>query len=373
MFGMNSASNNIDFSDGDGFWSARSAGWSDRAENAVGKLQKLSRPASLALAGHGISMRIENGALVIKGGLTHFPQTRTTYRFFRGAPEIPERIVVIDGTGGISFDVLSWLSEQGVSLVRLDWRGNMVCVAAKSGYSANSHRARWQRETRSNSAARMAFSVALITAKIENSITTLEKSRSKNTNWNKAMEAAYSALTKLDQAPPDNVRDLRVVEGNAAAAYFRAWKGIPLKWRRSRRRAIPENWGEIGARTTIFTRTGNRNAHHPVNALLNYAYTVLLSELQIAAVAEGYDPTIGIMHEGGNGSPAFTCDLIEPLRARLDRAIFDFILGTTFDPADFVIRSDGVCRLNPELARVIAGLVASQSLATDWAPFPSGR
>jgi hypothetical protein len=31
--------------------------------------------------------------------------------------------------------------------------------------------------------------------------------------------------------------------------------------------------------------------------------------------------------------------------------------GHVFDPADFVIRSDGVCRLNPEMARmVVAGV-----------------
>ncbi len=373
MFGMNSQGNNIEFSSGDGFWASRSAIWAGRAEIDTAKIQKLVRPSSLALAGHGISMRIENGALVINGGLTHFPQTRTTYRFFRGAPEIPERIIVVDGTGGISFDVLSWLAEQDVSLVRLDWRGNVVCVAAKSGYSANPFRVKWQRETRENPQARIAFSVGLITAKIENSITTLEKSYLKNANWNKAMEAAYSALTKLDNEPPATVKDLRIIEANAAGAYFRAWKGVPLKWRRSRRNAIPENWREIGSRTTIFYRAGNLNAHHPVNAILNYAYTVLQSELQINAVAEGYDPTAGIMHEGGNGAAAFIFDLIEPLRARLDRAIFDFVLQTTLDPADFVIRSDGVCRLNPELARVITGIVSSQSLAGDWAPFPSGR
>jgi len=29
-----------------------------------------------------------------------------------------------------------------------------------------------------------------------------------------------------------------------------------------------------------------------------YAYAVLESELRIKAIAEGYDPTIGVMHEG---------------------------------------------------------------------------
>ena len=148
------------------------------------------------------------------------------------------------------------------------------------------------------------------------------------------------------------------MEANAAAAYFRAWKGIPIKWRGTSKRPIPENWKEIGQRTSIFLRAGNRNASHPVNAMLNYAYTVLQSELQIQAVAEGYDPTIGIMHESGNGAPAFVFDLMEPHRSTVDRKILEFVKGHIFDPADFGIRSDGVCRVNPELARFIAGIAA---------------
>ncbi len=171
------------------------------------------------------------------------------------------------------------------------------------------------------------------------------------------MEAAYSTLTKLDAKQPKTISQLRVLEANAAAAYFRAWKGIPIRWRETSKRPIPENWKEIGHRTSIFLRAGNRNASHPVNALLNYSYTVLQSEIQIYAVAEGYDPTIGIMHESGNGAPAFVFDLMEPHRSTVDRKILEFVKGHIFDPADFGIRSDGVCRLNPELARYVAGLI----------------
>jgi CRISPR/Cas system-associated endonuclease Cas1 len=91
---------------------------------------------------------------------------------------------------------------------------------------------------------------------------------------------------------------------------------------------------------------------------LNYAYTVLQSELQIQAVADGYDPALGIMHEGGGGSAAFIFDLMESHRAAVDRKILEFVNGHVFDPADFVLRSDGVCRLNPEMARFISGIAA---------------
>ena len=59
------------------------------------------------------------------------------------------------------------------------------------------------------------------------------------------------------------------------------------------------------------------------------------------------------MHEGRNGSSKFVFDLMEPERPKVDRAVLDFIKAMVFDPADFTIRSDGVCRLNPEMARMV--------------------
>jgi CRISPR-associated endonuclease Cas1 len=339
-------------------WAARSALWASRVGRCAASRSKRERPrAPLVLSGHGVSLRIENGALTIRDGFTHYPQKQETYRFFKGELAIPERIIILDGSGSISFDVLSWLAEQDVSLIRVDWRGEVICVASRSGYAANPFRVQWQRETRADECRRMEFSISKITAKIENSISTLEKSIRRNEAWNKAVEIAYSTLTKLDEKQPQSIIELRALEANAAAAYFRAWKGMPIKWRGISRRPIPDSWKEIGQRTSLFHRAGNRNASHPVNAILNYAYTVLQSEMQIDAIAEGYDPTIGIMHEGNDGSAAFIFDLMEPRRPLVDRAVLQFVKGHVFDPADFVIRSDGVCRLNPEMARHITSVV----------------
>jgi CRISP-associated protein Cas1 len=229
-------------------------------------------------------------------------------------------------------------------------------VASRSGYAANPYRVQWQRETRADENRRMEFSISKITQKIENSISTLEKSIRHNEAWNKAMDIAYSTLMKLDERQPKTISELRALEANAAAAYFRAWKGMPIKWCGITNRPIPETWKQIGPRTSNFHLTGNRNASHPVNAILNYAYTVLQSDIQIKAISEGYDPTIGIMHEGHDGSAAFVFDLMESTRPLVDRRILEFVKEHIFHPADFVIRSDGVCRLNPEMARCVVGL-----------------
>jgi len=97
--------------------------------------------------------------------------------------------------------------------------------------------------------------------------------------------------------------------------------------------------------------------------MLNYAYGVLIARTQVQLIAEGYDPTIGILHgrEAERGLyPAFALDRMEPMRPIVDRAVLQLIGATTFTGTDFSIQPDGVCRLNPELARRIAQSAATQ-------------
>jgi CRISPR-associated protein Cas1 len=62
------------------------------------------------------------------------------------------------------------------------------------------------------------------------------------------------------------------------------------------------------------------------------------------------------MHDGRDGSSAFIFDLMEPERPAIDLKVLEFVRGHVFDAADFTIRSDGVCRLNPEMARCVTQL-----------------
>lgn len=127
---------------------------------------------------------------------------------------------------------------------------------------------------------------------------------------------------------------LRALEAGSAAAYFRAWREIPRHWKGTDQSPIPESWRRIGSRTSLFKMAGNRNAAHPINAMVNYAYGVLESQVRIKSVAEGYDPTLGIMHESREGSSAFVFDMMEPERPKVDRSILEFVKSHKFHAAD---------------------------------------
>jgi CRISPR/Cas system-associated endonuclease Cas1 len=48
---------------------------------------------------------------------------------------------------------------------------------------------------------------------------------------------------------------------------------------------------------------------------------------------------------------------MEPLRPIVDRAILRIVQAQTFTPGDFTLLKSGVCRVNPQFAKCIAGEV----------------
>jgi CRISPR/Cas system-associated endonuclease Cas1 len=53
-------------------------------------------------------------------------------------------------------------------------------------------------------------------------------------------------------------------------------------------------------------------------------------------------------------SASFMLDRMEPVRPVVDRAILKLVKTSTFSGGDFFVQPDGVCRLNPQLARQVA-------------------
>jgi CRISPR-associated endonuclease Cas1 len=155
------------------------------------------------------------------------------------------------------------------------------------------------------------------------------------------------------------------LEGRAGLAYFNAWQSLPLRWKGVGRHPIPHDWLTVGQRGSFARKkVENRNASHPVNTILNYAYAILESQVRIQVISAGYDPTIGILHTGRRGRPDFVLDLMEPLRPIVDRNVLELVQTHTFHPADFTIRSDGVSRINPEMAKNIVHFTGAENIAS---------
>jgi CRISPR-associated protein Cas1 len=342
------------------FWIAESAPKFSRRVR-----EREQRP--LILTGHGLSLRVDKGSLLVRDGFTHFPQKQRAWRFFNSALDIPPSILVIDGSGDITMDAIDWLARHRVPLIRIRWDGQFAAILTSGGQAASASKVQWQEQTRNNPRARLAFAANLVRQKASNTLVTLEEYLPRSALWDKACKNITIRAELLKRETPSTFAHLLGIEGSIAGDYFRVWSGLSIKWKPLKRYPIPSGWSTYRSRVAL--RHGirlradgggyNRGATHPVNAMLNYAYAVLIAQTQIRLIVEGYDPTIGIMHEkralrGIN--PGFALDHMEPMRPVVDRAVLHLIDSVTFTGADFSIQHDGVCRMNPELARRVAQL-----------------
>jgi CRISPR-associated endonuclease Cas1 len=161
----------------------------------------------------------------------------------------------------------------------------------------------------------------------------------------------------MERRPPQSIDALRGIEGRVAQAYFTSWRSIPLRWEGLGRKPIPEEWHYVGPRVRPNSKR-NKGATHPISTMLNYGYAVLESQVQIAVIASGLDPTIGFMHSHGDRRSALVLDLMEPIRPVVDGVVLGLARQHTFSPLDFMLREDGVCRLSRQLARCLVDRVA---------------
>ena len=335
--------------------------WAKRGQHWQREAAEKPRPPSpyrrrkierkpLVLVGHGVRLRVHQGTLLVQNGFTHYPQQREELRLFPGDSRLPSRIIALDSDGSISLDVIKWLSQQGIPLVLLSWQGEVISVVGDG--TAYDPELRAAQVAAQKSRTGLRISTELIKEKIANSCDTL-RSLPPSTVMDAAMDKLEAMVGELRSRPLETIDALLMFEAQAAYTYFASWQMLPLRWKGIGRKPIPPEWWHIVARPSMVSGR-NRHASHPVNAMLNYAYAVLESQVRIATVSYGLDPAIGYLHTSRPGRVALVYDLMEPLRPIVDRLVLGFGRSHTFAPSDFSLGRSGVCRLHPQLARQIA-------------------
>jgi CRISP-associated protein Cas1 len=350
--GKSADSDDLDWAERCNYWLKKTAPKSRQFVQRAG----IRHP--LILTGHGVNLRVEKGSLVVRDGFTRYPQRQETWRFFPGDWRLPSRIVVVDVNGGLSFAALAWLSEHNVPLIQINWRGEIINVVSENPEKTISDRLKSQLIAINGDGA-LKIALKLICQKTANSIDTLRHAFPRSGNVDLAIKQLENEFILLKRNPPQTVSQLMGVEGRVGYAYFDVWRTCRIKWKGTDRYPIPDDWHQIERRSSKLGSTShpNRFATHPINAMLNYAYGVLESQVRMQVVVAGLDPTIGILHGNARGQHGLVYDLMEPLRPIVDRKVLEFVQSRTFHPADFTLANNGNCRLNPELTRNVVSVV----------------
>jgi CRISPR-associated endonuclease Cas1 len=296
------------------------------------------RDGVLVLTGFGLRIAVDRGHLVLEDGVG---RQRRSGRFPRVGGEI-KRLVVVGHAGSVSLEALRWLHEIGVAFVQIGADGELIAMSVANVLTD----ARLRRAQALAIGSDVGISIArmLLLDKVVGQARVLDRIN----GHRESRQVVGDAIGLLGECK--SVEQLRFVESRAAAAYWSAWEFLPVNFAGKDAKHVPTHWRTAGTRRSILS-SSPRKAATPVNAILNYLYTILEAEARLAALAVGCDPALGVIHSDKPSRDSLACDLMEPVRPAVDDFVLSLIESHTFGRTEFFETREGNCRLMPELTR----------------------
>jgi CRISPR-associated endonuclease Cas1 len=302
--------------------------------------------------GYGIRIRVDRGHLVVDDGVGRH---RSHARFNRATSRL-RRLIIVGSTGYVSIDAVRWMADTRCALTQLDHTGRLIATSAVVGNDQPSLRRAQARAC--DQAIGITISRWLLEAKLggQHAVATMLDVD--------AAERIADRLLALEACK--RLQDLRLVEAQAAAAYWAAWRGVRGAFIARDAGRVPEHWLRFSRRISPLTGSP-RGAVDPANALLNYMYALLEAETRIALTTVGLDPGMGILHTDQPVRDSLALDVMEAVRPAVDRYVLGHLESQPLRAADFHEARSGQCQLMPALARQLAA--TAPSWAREVAPY----
>jgi len=233
--------------------------------------------------------------------------------------------VAIHGNITVTTPLLHQLAERDIPLA-LHSHGGWYLGTFQSASGRNVQVRHAQHVAAADPARALSVARDLIVAKIRNQRVLLRR----NARGVDRAVLDHLADAQVQAATAPDADTLRGIEGMAARRYF---ESFPLMLR--------------GPLAEAFDMNGRnrRPPRDPVNAMLSFAYGMLVREIAQAAHRVGLDPYVGFLHTLRAGRPALALDLMEEFRPILaDSTVINAINNGVVQPEDVDISPVG-CQL----------------------------
>lgn len=281
-----------------------------------------------------LGLRHEGGALV----LSEAGQRRGTVPM-----KLLERVVIQTTSLELSSGALLQLTEHGASVLFLSPRqARQVAIVLGPRHNDAAVRLAQSRLV-TDETARLRWSRAIVLRKLARQSGLLAHLRGQRLDCRKPLTDALRTLARIGislQDAEQSVDSLRGFEGAAAAGYFRGLASV-----------FPP--------ALAFEGRNRRPPRDPVNACLSLGYTLLHFDAVRAAHIAGLDPLLGLYHRPAFGRESLACDLIEPLRPRVDRWVWRLL-------ADRTLRQE---HFNHDKGACLLGKAGRSHFYQAWEPF----
>jgi CRISPR-associated endonuclease Cas1 len=313
----------------------------------------------VVVSGTGPAIRVDSNRLVIRDG----PQETPPLLLTRAEASRKLRHIVVCGHAGgfVTFDALRWLRDTGVAFSQLDWDGAVVIASGPRGPDRPVLR-RTQALVCSGVIPKSAVAISreILRVKLKGQAEVLKLMGSEEAS------AAIGSLAATIARETEGAK-LLAIEARAASIYWKEWEDVPVRFARRNPQRLgtngrwrpgrPDPWLTFGPRASLLTGKPWR-ATTPGNALLNFLYALLESEMTVALLAVGLDPGIGMFHADVDGRSSLAFDAIEAARPYVDCWLLAYFASSVFANRDFAELSDGEVRMVPPLNAHLAHTAA---------------
>lgn len=184
----------------------------------------------------------------------------------------------------------------------------------------------------------LALSRRIVSAKIANQRTIVRR------NHPDPDKNALRSLDQLKEAATmaESQESLLGFEGNAARIYFSTFPDL-----------LKPRDGE--AMVFDFEGRNRRPPRDPVNALLSFAYAMLVKDLTVTLLSVGLDPYQGFYHKPRFGRPALSLDLMEEFRPIIADSVVLTLVNNAAVNAGGFIRAGGSVVMKPGTKKALIG------------------
>lgn len=207
-----------------------------------------------------------------------------------------ESLAVVGGVQ-VSTQALTVFADHEVPVAFLTGAGRLVAMMDPMGPTSAAVRAA-QVRTLDQPEKALELARAVTVAKITNQRTLLMRNHADLPS--RVSRDLADCVSAAERATTMDV--LRGHEGNAAAIYFKHFRGM-----------FKVGVGEIAARFDANGRQ-RRPPPDPINSVLSFGYSMLTNECVAALRLASLEPTLGALHATRPGRPALALDLMEPFR-----------------------------------------------------------
>lgn len=242
--------------------------------------------------------------------------------------------IVCFGRVWVSPPLMRFCADSGISIAFFDEAGRFF-ARVEGPISGNVHLRRSQHRAADSPEQSRELVRAILAGKLANSRAVLRRFLRDHDSKDDAVATAADRLTDLIASleTAESVDSLRGIEGKAADVYFSVFDRLRTKRDEAFR----------------FHGRSRRPPMDRMNALLSFAYSLLLNDAIAALESVGLDPSIGFLHCDRPGRPSLALDMMEEHRAPIaDRFALSLVNNRRIAENDFRIHVGGATLLTDE-------------------------